>query len=131
MSRCACPMKQPSHSSIHKVASVFFFFFTIPSNPTQDIPPKFERLLRESGNAAVLPRMYRAVLPMLIPVDDACGLRLKSLAIVNNDEGYPGQGNFEHLTEPVGQSSGAMLAYTGPIREIGSIVEVSVELKSW
>lgn len=92
---------------------------------SQDIPPALESMLRVRGDAEAISKMYRGVLPVPLEVDDSDGLRLNSLAVVDN--GGDRCGGFEYLTDPVGQSSGAMLTYTGPIREAGSIVEVGVE----
>ncbi|CBJ31961.1 MYND finger protein, putative [Ectocarpus siliculosus] len=87
----------------------------------EDISPSLVKGLRDSGRAEVLPRLYHAVLPTLIAVDDVEGLRLKSKALVDDEGGD--RGGFAHLKKPVGQSSGAMLSYNGPIRGVGNIVE--------
>ncbi|CAB1098776.1 unnamed protein product [Ectocarpus sp. CCAP 1310/34] len=87
----------------------------------KDISPSLVKGLRDSGRAEVLPRLYHAVLPTLIAVDDVEGFRLKSNALVDDEGG--GRGGFAHLKKPVGKSSGAMLSYNGPIRGVGNIVE--------
>lgn len=84
---------------------------------SQDISPSLMKGLRDSGRADVLPKLYHAVLPTLVAVDDVEGLRLKPQALDDVD-------GFGYLKKPVGQSSGAMLSYNGPIRGVGSIVEV-------
>lgn len=81
--------------------------------------------------------LYRAVLPTLIAVDDAADYRIASPAIVGSYQGKgeskDGAGNgvfggFEYLRDPVKMSGGDMLSYNGPIRQLGSIVEVGVRV---
>ena len=64
-------------------------------------------------------KLYRAVLPTLVAVDDVGDFRVKSPAI---GDGH--KAGFRHLKEPVEMSGGDMLSYNGPIRPQGSIVEV-------
>ncbi|CAM9285124.1 unnamed protein product [Scytosiphon promiscuus] len=95
----------------------------------KNIPVTLAKALRETGQKEVLSHLYRAVLPTLISVDDFDEHRLKSASLDSKsgseggDDVRLGAGEFSHLKEPVEQSRGAKLAYTGPIKEHGNIVE--------
>ncbi len=95
--------------------------------PHQDLPPALVRDLEAGGFPEAPPNLYRAVLPTLIRVDDSQDSRVKAEAIVGRPlDAEPSVGAFQHLKRSVKASSGVGLSYGGPIRELGSIVEVGL-----